>query len=154
MNIPTDLGALKAEMNKPKVAEKSQDELEEVKANLRSNEFTPEDIKTAWQGFIDKSDLQVLDLEVLNQPYELAGTQVTVAIPNEALVSGFEKIRGELLKHLRTALKNDHISLQSVVVELNQEKMLYTDREKFEFLKKKYPALKDLQEKLGLDPEF
>lgn len=154
MNIPTDLGALKAEMNKPKVEENSKEESEEEKIDLRNSEFTPDDVKRVWQDFIDQGDFQVLDLEVLNQSYELAGTQVTVSVPNDALVPGFEKIRGELLKHLRTALNNDHISLQSEVVELDQEKMLYTDREKFEFLKKKYPALKDLQEKLGLDPEF
>lgn len=154
MAIPTDLSALQADMKKPKVEEKSQEETEEVKGELRSAEFTPEDVKRVWQEFIDQGDFQVLDLEVLNQSYELAGTQVTVSVPNDALVPGFEKIRGELLKYLRTALKNDHISLQSAVVELDQEKMLYTDREKFEFLKKKYPALKDLQEKLGLDPEF
>jgi len=39
-------------------------------------------------------------------------------------------------------------------VDIAREKMLYTDKEKFEHLKKKYPALKDLQERLGLDPEF
>ncbi|MFY0593732.1 hypothetical protein [Roseivirga sp.] len=91
---------------------------------------------------------------MLNQSYELSGTKVTVTVPNEALVPGFEKIRVELLRHLKSTLKNDHISLQSVVVELDREKMRYTDREKFEFLKEKYPALKDLQDKLGLDPEF
>jgi len=149
-----DLSAVQAAMNKPKTEEASSEKIEEEKVDLRSNEFTPEDVRQVWKAFIDQGDFQVLDLEVLNQPYELAGTQVTVSIPNDALVPGFEKIRGELLKYLRTALKNDHISLQSVVVELDQEKMLYTDREKFEFLKRKYPALKDLQEKLGLDPEF
>ena len=44
--------------------------------------------------------------------------------------------------------------LKSQIVEIEKGQMLYTDREKFSYLKEKYPALKDLQEKLGLDPEF
>ncbi len=151
MVVPTDLGALKEEINKPKDVE---NEEEEEKVDLRETPFTPEDMETAWQAFITNGNFQSLDQELFKNPYLLEGNQLTVSIPNEALVSSFEKFRGELLQHLRNTLKNDHISLKSQVVEIAQEKMLYTDREKFEFLKNKYPALKDLQEKLGLDPEF
>ncbi len=151
MNIPTDLSSLKAEINKPKVVEEEQ---EENKADLRNTPFTAEEMDTAWQQFLNSGNFQSLDQEVLKNPYQLEGNKVTVTIPNEALVSGFEKFRGDLLQHLRNTLKNDHIALQSKVVEVAKEKMLYTDREKFEFLKSKYPALKDLQDKLGLDPEF
>jgi len=55
---------------------------------------------------------------------------------------------------LRNGLNNDGLTLKSEIVDVSREKMLYTDQEKFEHLKKKYPALKDLQERLGLDPEF
>lgn len=151
MDIPMDLSALKAEINKPKVVKQEE---EENKVDLRSTAFTPEQMDDAWQAFINNGNFQNLDQEVLKNPYQLNGTSVTVSIPNEALVSSFEKFRGDLLHHLRSTLKNDHISLQSHVAEIAKEKMLYTDREKFEFLKNKYPALKDLQDKLGLDPEF
>lgn len=152
MMVPTDLNALKKEINKPKKEEESQEEEEQV--DLRDTPFTPEDMEVAWQKFLEDGNFQSLDLEVLKNPYQLDGNRVTVSIPNEALVSSFEKFRGELLHHLRNTLKNGNISLQSNVVEIAQEKMLYTDREKFEHLKNKYPALKDLQDKLGLDPEF
>ncbi|OEK02064.1 hypothetical protein BFP97_11275 [Roseivirga sp. 4D4] len=151
MSVPTDLNALKQEINKPKEEEAEQ---EEEKVDLRDTSFTPEAFEVVWQDFLTKGNFQNLDQEVLKNPYQLEGTKVIISIPNEALVSSFEKFRSELLQHLRNSLKNDHISLQSNVVEIAQEKMLYTDREKFEFLKNKYPALKDLQEKLGLDPEF
>jgi hypothetical protein len=77
-----------------------------------------------------------------------------VNIPNEALENTFEKFKGGLLTHLRDKLKNDHITISSVVVEVKKEKMRYTDREKFDYLKEKYPALRDLQDRFGLDPEF
>ena len=73
---------------------------------------------------------------------------------HEALVPSFEKVKVELLTALRNSLENDTITLQSKVVQIDKSKMLYTDQEKFEHMKKKYPALRDLQEKLGLDPEF
>lgn len=151
MAVPTDLNALKQEINKPKEEESEQ---EEEKVDLRDTPFTPDDVEAAWQAFLANGNFQNLDQEVLKNPYDLDGNTVVVSIPNEALVSSFEKFRAELLQHLRNSLKNDHISLQSKVIEIAQEKMLYTDREKFEFLKNKYPALKDLQEKMGLDPEF
>ncbi|MFT6872967.1 MAG: hypothetical protein ACJAVN_001980 [Roseivirga sp.] len=151
MLVPTDLNALKKEINKPK-EEENEEEVEKV--DLRNNDYTKEDMEAAWQKFVADGNFQSLDQEVLKNPFHLEDNRVTVSIPNAALVSSFEKYRAELLHHLRNTLKNDNISLQSNVVEIAQEKMLYTDREKFEFLKNKYPALKDLQDKLGLDPEF
>lgn len=149
--IPMDLNALKEEINKPKEEEQSE---EEEKVDLRDTPYTPEDMQKAWDEFIDKGNFQNLDQEMLKNPYQLEGHTITVSIPNEALVSSFERFRADLLQHIRNALKNDHITLQSKVVEVAQEKMRYTDREKFNYLKEKYPALKDLQDKLGLDPEF
>ena len=100
-----------------------------------------------------KDGLQKLEKELLNE-FHLENHTVTVSIPNEALTVSFEKFRSDLLQHLRDALQNDHIMLKSQVVQIEKEQMLYTDREKFNYLKEKYPALKDLQKKLGLDPEF
>ena len=94
------------------------------------------------------------ELVILKEPFELKGTDITLNIANEALVPSFEKVKADLLAALRNTLENDTIALNIRVVELDQSKMLYTDQEKFEHLKQKYPALKDLQEKLGLDPEF
>lgn len=151
MSIPTDLSALKEAVNKPEeVNEEGPTPIED----LRSTAYTPDQLKTAWSSFVKNRSFQNLDLELLNNPYELEGDKITVSIPNEALVASFEKFRSDLLLHLRDSLKNDHIKLESKIVELEKEKMLYTDREKFNYLKEKYPALKDLQDKLGLDPEF
>ena len=81
-------------------------------------------------------------------------TEITIDITNEALIPTFEKIKFDLINELRNKLQNDLINVTAKVVEVEKGKMRYTDSEKFEYLKDKYPALKDLQEKLGLDPEF
>lgn len=153
MAIPTDLNALKQVISQPK--EEDSKEAEQI-TNLRSSEYSEDQLAKAWEEFKANFEAKSLYHEVLilNEAYKVDEHKITVSIPNEALESTFEKFRGDLLAHLRNSLKNDHISINSQVVELEREKMLYTDREKFEHLKKKYPALKDLQDKLGLDPEF
>lgn len=151
MAIPTDLGALKAEINKPKVEEEVTESTEEV--NIRNNSYTSESFDKAWKDFIALDKLQTLEKELIAN-YHLENHTITVSIPNEALTLGFERFRSDLLMHMRDALKNDHIMLKYEVVVVEKDQMLYTDREKFSYLKEKYPVLKDLQEKLGLDPEF
>ena len=94
------------------------------------------------------------EMIILKEEYMLRGSEIVLSITNAALEPTFEKVRADLLKSIRNEVQNDSITLRSQVVELDKSKMLYTDQEKFEHLKKKFPALKDLQEKLGLDPEF
>lgn len=55
---------------------------------------------------------------------------------------------------LRKALKNQLIGIEAIVKEMAKEDMLYTNKEKFDHLIKKNPALGVLKEKLGLDPDY
>ncbi len=66
----------------------------------------------------------------------------------------FDHLKAELQGYLRKALKNNKIFVEAIVEETAREDMIYTNKEKFAHLAKKYPALKDLQEKLGLDPDY
>lgn len=122
----------------------------------RSKAFTEQGLKDEWDRFLKKMEAAGRHQEViiLKEPYDLNDSEIVLSIPNEALVSTFERVKSELLVSLRDGLGNDSLTLRSVVKEIDKSKMLYTDKEKFEHLKKKFPALKDLQEKLGLDPEF
>jgi DNA polymerase-3 subunit gamma/tau len=94
------------------------------------------------------------EVMILKGNYHIDGHAITLEIANEALESAFEKVKADALQSIRDGLKNDTITLKSAQVTVDKEKMLYTDQEKFEHMKKKYPALRDLQEQLGLDPEF
>lgn len=149
--------ALKQEINKPK--EETATEEETVAQPIvtgKETAFDMEALKAAWKDYMDKMEAAGNHQEtiILKEQYELNGSDIILHIANEALVPGFEKVKVELLYALRRSLENDKITLRSKVVQVDQSKMLYTDQEKFEHMKKKFPALKDLQEKLGLDPEF
>jgi DNA polymerase-3 subunit gamma/tau len=152
ISIPS-FSELRAQVNKP---EETVDG-EVIEESLgRKEEFTIADLDKVWEEFKSQKekDNNPLELLILKEPYRLIANIITVSISNGASEASFERFRGDLLIAIRDGLKNDSIQLKSETIAIEREKMLYTDQEKFEHLKKKYPALKDLQERLGLDPEF
>lgn len=62
--------------------------------------------------------------------------------------------RTDLLQHLRTKLKNYKIKLSAHLVQDDSKKMIYTPQEKFDHLAEKHPLLRDLKDRLGLDPDL
>ena len=62
--------------------------------------------------------------------------------------------RGELLEFLKKNLNNYQISLQTRIPENHKEVKPYTDKEKFEKMAAKNPALNKLKEQLDLDIEY
>jgi DNA polymerase-3 subunit gamma/tau len=55
---------------------------------------------------------------------------------------------------LRNKLGNNTIQVIGDLKESTEKKVVYTNREKFEHLAEKNPTLKQLKERLGLDPDF
>ncbi len=77
-----------------------------------------------------------------------------IQIHNSILEVTFDKLKVDLQSHLRTVLQNDAIKVELEKLENASKKMLYTNKEKFDHLAEKYPAIKLLQEKLNLDPDY
>jgi len=152
--LPTR-ASLKEDIKKPKV---EPDELtpEPPVNEGRSKSFTIEELKPIWQEIsLQKEQAQKeTEIQIFQGQLSLHEHIITVTISNEALLPAFEKIKFDLINDLRNKLENDQIVVTAKVVEIENGKMRYTDSEKFEYLKEKYPALKGLQDKLHLDPEF
>lgn len=91
---------------------------------------------------------------LLKEPYTLTGNEIVLTLSNEVLKITFDNIKSELQGYLRKNLKNNKIILKSVIKETAQEDMIYTNREKYDHLVKKHPSLKDLGDRLGLDPDY
>ena len=157
IGIPTNLASAKTSLHEEKAAKQKADEVQiEEESQKRSEAFTSEQFQKIWDELADNFESQSQHHEalLLREKVEINDKVITVSISNEALEGTFERIRTQVLEKVRNSLKNDYLQLRSQIVELEKKDMLYTDREKFEHLKKKYPALKDLQDKFGLDPEF
>lgn len=63
-------------------------------------------------------------------------------------------LRSDLLAFLREKLNNSAIQLTGELKTHEEKKILYTNRDKFDHLVEKNPALKDLKERLGLDTDI
>ena len=128
--------------------------VEEV--DLKSNSFTDEVLKEVWGSFIDVRRKHGSEQEVafLKHNYVRAENMVTIQIHNSILENTFDKLKVDLQAHLRLHLKNDAVRVELEKLESASEKMLYTNKEKFDHLAEKHPAIKLLQEKLSLDPDY
>ncbi len=116
-------------------------------------------LEGAWRVFSDakKEAGKAQELNVLNQPFHFnsENTTITITITNSIQLDILDELKSELLLYLKEKLNNSFIEIEG---DLQKEKTdnnrLYTNKEKFEHLAEKNPVVKNLQKKLGLDPEF
>jgi hypothetical protein len=63
-------------------------------------------------------------------------------------------IKVELTSFLRDKLKNSTLQVTGELISSDDKKVIYTNREKFDYLADKNPILKQLKDRLGLDTDF
>lgn len=155
IGIPTNIGDVKSRIAKHEKVEKNKTE-EKEKIELKSNSFTDEELASAWNNFIDirKENGSEQEVAFLKHKFVRENDVVTIQIHNSILENTFNKIRVELLSHLRKSLQNDTIKVELEKLESESKKMIYTNKEKFDHLADKNPLIKLLQEKLSLDPDY
>lgn len=134
-----------------KTAEKA-----EEKTVVLNEPFTPEQLQTVWNEFVETRRKYQAEYQMLSQPFELRnGNQIIVSLHSPVHETMLNGIRLELGTLLREKLRNTSIQLMGEFVkEADQKKAIYTNSDKFEYLMEKNPALRELKEKFGLDPEF
>ncbi len=115
-------------------------------------------LREEWAKFAEQRKMMGKESEfmVLNQEITLAEDGVTVPLKltnvlQEDLLTG---MRPELLQHLRRTLHNHRINIEAKMVREEKQKRLYTPTEKLNYLIEKYPALQELKDRFGLDPDF
>lgn len=85
---------------------------------------------------------------------ELEKETIEITLLNKLQEDFINKIKADLMHHIRNTVNNGSVKLSTKIVEQQETRMLYTNREKFEFLQEVKPALKTLKDRLGLDPDF
>lgn len=118
--------------------------------------FSKEQLDEKWKTFAELQKKAGKDQAyvTLMEPYDHEDEKVTITLSNDVLKITFDKIKADLQGFLRNELNNMAIVLEAVVKETQREDMIYTNKEKFNYLAKKHPALDELQKKLGLDPDY
>jgi hypothetical protein len=111
-------------------------------------------LKAAWDLFADTRKKFQAEYQMLCQPYELRGNQIIVALLSPVHETMLNNIKSELSAFLRDKLKNNTIQVQGEMQSSDEKKVIYTNREKFDYLAEKNPLLKELKDRLGLDTDF
>lgn len=92
---------------------------------------------------------------MLLQPYTVESHLITVSLLSPIHETMLDGIKVDLTTFLREKLGNHNIQVAGKVIEPEDpRKVIYTSREKFDFLAEKNPALKELKDRLGLDTDF
>ena len=116
--------------------------------------FTAEQLHLVWTDFSEQRKKFQAEYQLLSQPYEIRGSQIIIHLLStvqETLLSNF---RSDLIAYLRTNLKNNTILVAGELKEAEEKQMLYTPRDKFDYLLEKNPLLQAMRDRLGLDPDF
>lgn len=79
---------------------------------------------------------------------------IEIKLSNPLQEETLNSLKPEILMFLRGKLKNDSITIKSVLNTEDRKRRLYTTREKFDHLAQKHPILQELKDRLGLDPDF
>lgn len=133
--------------------ETPQQSVTEVKTEA-DKAFTADDLHKVWGAFAEQRKKYQAEYNLLTQPFELRDTQITIYLHNPVQEIMLGNIRAELSAYLREKLRNNSISLVGKLQEQADKKVIYTNREKFDYLVDKNPMLKELKDRLGLDTDF
>ncbi len=116
--------------------------------------LTEEQLREAWAEYARLRKDQVAEFHLLSRKMDVNGSIVTVALANSVEEPLLQSMMTDLVTYLRTRLSNPTIKIESVLQAMDAKKMAYTNKEKFDLLAEKNPVLKELKERLGLDPDF
>ena len=155
IQIPS-IDSLKSKI-KAKPEEKVDKEVSaEQNDRIQTESFSLKELDLQWQAFqaLKKENGKDQERMLLKEPYELHENNIVLKLSNEVLKITFDQLKSDLQGFLRKNLNNRKIILEAEVIETVREDMIYTNKEKFAHLIKKYPDLKDLQDRLGLDPDY
>ena len=126
-----------------------------LEAGSEANElFTAEQLHLVWKDFAESRKKFQAEYHLLTQPFEIRGSHIIIRLLSMVQETMLNNFKSDLIAFLREKLRNNSILVMGELVETEEKKMLYTPRDKFEYLVEKNPALKQLRDRLGLDPDF
>lgn len=119
-----------------------------------NEEYTAESLQQAWNEFAEQRKMYLAEYQLLTQPFDRKDNEIVIHLHNPIQESLLDTFRSDLIAFLRKTLQNRLITVVGVMQEVDSKKVPYTNREKFDFLVQKYPGLKELRDRLGLDTDF
>ncbi|MGB0178869.1 MAG: DNA polymerase III subunit gamma/tau [Flavobacteriales bacterium] len=121
-----------------------------------NEEVTVASLVKAWKGFVEKlreDDRLALTATMSIGDPELRGQQVVYTVNNPLQREQMDGLRTEVLIHLKTKLKNADLELHLEMREqaLEERKAFLSDKDRYDLMVEKNPALDKLRKALDLD---
>ena len=130
-----------------------------VAVKTQNEAFTFEELNFVWtqiaQGF--KQGNFINKYVMMNREISLVDSVIHMKVEGEVQMQQFnDSLKLELITQLREKLKNDSIdlSLDLIVGDVSDKKLIYTQSDKYDFLSQKHPILVEMKQRMGLDHEF
>ena len=111
-------------------------------------------LREVWNTFAEQRKRFQAEYQLLSQPYRLEGGVITVDLLSPVHETMLDNIKNELIAFLREQLRNNTIQVTGEMQRNEEKKIIYTNREKFDYLVEKNPMLRELKDRLGLDTDF
>ena len=127
-------------------------------ATHQNNAFSLDELHSKWLEFLNSSNInktRLIQTIRAHKPKLEEGFKVIVVLENKDQKEDFDRFaKFDLLDYLKRSLKNQEITLTSILNEVKEKgKKPYTEEEKFNYLLEKNPHLKTLKQQMGLDFE-
>jgi len=121
--------------------------------DIEENPYTEVDIIALWEKYSEimekKGRFNIASILRIDKPKLLKNT-IKLTLPNSInkVELGIEK--KEILDFIRKNLKNNNICIDLIVDEKIEKKLVYTDKDKYDLMKKKNPILEKLKNSFNL----
>ena len=125
--------------------------IEDVVYNLEKN-ITQKEIADIWHEYVDKQEnkgrYNIASILRISEP-EFKDNTITYSVPNNTAEIEVEQEKQQLILFIRRKL-NSRINISLKIDKSIDKKVAYTNKEKYELLKKKNPIIEDLRNQFKL----
>jgi len=114
-----------------------------------------EQLRKVWNEFAELRKNQLAEYQLLKRGYVFKENKLSITLDNPIEEQFLQGIRSPLIAYLRDKMSNSLLLVVGIMREEEASRpMIYTNKEKFDYLLDKNPALKDLQQRFGLDADY
>ncbi|MCX7549425.1 DNA polymerase III subunit gamma/tau [Xanthomarina sp. F2636L] len=122
--------------------------------NLPTDSFTNEEFMSHWNSFIkqleESGQFNLASILSIDTP-KVKGTTIYLEFPNSTNKVELERQQYDLMMFLKKSLNNYNLHLSIDINEEMEKQYAYTDRDKYEKLLEKNPAIENLRKMFDLD---
>ena len=149
-NLTTSRLSLKS-VGKKEFINSSENNIQE--SSHENNPYNETDIIALWEKYSEimeeKGRYNIASILRIDNP-TLDQNTIKIVLPNSTNKVELENEKKQLLIYLRENLKNNEVYMEINVDESVQEKLVYTDKDKYELMKKKNPDIEILKDSFNL----